>query len=438
MTTVYNTNMKNSMKKRGTAAILAAIFVVFLPARAGGAPLFSQTWGFSLDIPEGCELAEGDGKSRFSFVSQFGTFLDVTVHTGTRSLEALAVENEAKFSGRGERNVFNYNGKAALLSRFSFPAPARKGGQRTSASRFSGWALYLELNESEQKTARQGPDTGKAARPILCVMSYGPEDKSLESLHLSALDSAAAGDEDRRTPGPVTEFAYPAGEWKRYRLAGTTEEAWFREGGEKAAQALVDREFAVLRRYIDSPRWQEAWKRFYRAIFRDSFDRLKDAAFILERSWNAQAFKEEAARTKPGGGRPGAGTDAGGRARKARAFAEKALAWVQNFRYERDLMGSDFVNLVSAAREGRGDCDSRAMLWAVLLEQAGIPSGIMVSREFGHAMGLADLEGEGARFPFKEGSAEYRWMVAETSAKVSIGRIEQKVSEITKWLGIVF
>jgi hypothetical protein len=438
MTTVYNENMK----KRGTAAVLAAVFVVVLSAKAGGAPLFSQTWGFSLDIPEGCELSEGDGKSRFSFVSQFGTFLDVTVHTGKRSLEALALENEAKFSGRGERNAFTYNGKAALLSRFSFPAPARKTGQRSTASRFSGWALYLELNNPEQKTDRQRLDMRKAAQPaaapMLCVMSYGPEDKSLESLHLSALDSAAAGEEDRRTPGPVTEFAYPAGAWKRYRLAGTTEEAWFREGGEKAAQALVDREFAVLRRYLDSPRWQEAWKRFYRAIYRDSFDRLKDAAFILERFWNVQAFKEETLQAKPGGGRPDAGADSGGRARKARIFAEKALAWVQNFRYERDLMGSDFVNLVSAAREGRGDCDSRALLWAVLLEQAGTPSGIMVSREFGHAMGLADIEGEGARFPFKEGNTEYRWMVAETSAKVGIGRIEQKVSEITKWLGIVF
>jgi len=193
----------------------------------------------------------------------------------------------------------------------------------------------------------------------------------------------------------------------------------------------VDREFEVLKRYTGSPLWQEAWKRFYRAIYRDSFDRLKDAAFILERNWAMEDFSKN-----PANG--AAETPLGSRSGEARSFAQKALGWVQNFKYERDLMGSDFVNLVSAVQEGRGDCDSRAMLWAVILEQADIPAAIMVSREFGHAMGLADLEGAGARFPFKEGNQDYRWLVAETTAQVDIGMIGENVSEVTKWLGIVF
>jgi hypothetical protein len=102
-------------------------------------------------------------------------------------------------------------------------------------------------------------------------------------------------------------------------------------------------------------------------------------------------------------------------------------------------MGSDFVNLVSAAQDGRGDCDSRAMLWAIILEQADIPAGIMVSREFSHAMGLADIEGAGARFPMKDGNdKELKWMVAEPIAKVSVGLIAQNVSEVTAWMGILF
>ncbi|MCL2129653.1 MAG: hypothetical protein FWH35_04775, partial [Treponema sp.] len=117
-----------------------------------------------------------------------------------------------------------------------------------------------------------------------------------------------------------------------------------------------------------------------------------------------------------------------------RDFADKALQWVQSFKYERDFMGSDFVNLVSAATEGRGDCDSRAMLWAIIMKQANIPSAIMVSRNYSHAMGLADLPGSGARFEL-EGQ---KLLVAETTTKVSIGLIGETVSEISEWLGISF
>jgi hypothetical protein len=74
------------------------------------------------------------------------------------------------------------------------------------------------------------------------------------------------------------------------------------------------------------------------------------------------------------------------------------------------------------------------MLWAVILEQANIPGAIMVSAEYKHAMGLADLPGTGARFTL-DGT---RWLVAETTAPVALGRIRADVSEISKWIGIGF
>jgi hypothetical protein len=129
----------------------------------------------------------------------------------------------------------------------------------------------------------------------------------------------------------------------------------------------VDREFEVLRRQADSPRWQQAWTRFYRAIHRDSYSRLSEVASALLRHWSQTA--------------------------SAGDLPSQALGWVQSFAYERNFMGSDFVNPVSAALEGRGDCDSRAMLWAIILEQAGIPAAIMVSAHYSHAMGLVDLAG---------------------------------------------
>ena len=74
------------------------------------------------------------------------------------------------------------------------------------------------------------------------------------------------------------------------------------------------------------------------------------------------------------------------------------------------------------------------MLWAIVLKKAGIHSSMMVSRHYRHAMGLADIPGPGARFEL-EGR---RLLVAETTARVSIGLIEEAVSVIDNWLGIVF
>jgi hypothetical protein len=68
------------------------------------------------------------------------------------------------------------------------------------------------------------------------------------------------------------------------------------------------------------------------------------------------------------------------------------------------------------------------------MEHANIPAGIMVSAEYGHAMGLVDAEGAGARFPM-DGK---NWLVAETTAHVDIGLIGQSMSDTNKWIGITF
>ena len=212
-------------------------------------------------------------------------------------------------------------------------------------------------------------------------------------------------------------FAFPRGERVRTPLAGTSGlAALIAENDAEASQALVDQEFQLLTLYRDSEFWQEAWIRFYRAIFRDAWDRVADAAFQLERSFRSGA------------------ADGPDRGASDRAFAQNALSFVQGFTYERNLDGSDFVNPVTAVTEGRGDCDSRALLWALILAQSNIRSGIMVSREYSHAMGLADLPGSGARFD-AEGT---RWLVAETTSKVDIGLIAQDKSNADLWLGVVF
>jgi hypothetical protein len=371
------------------------LFLLVFPVWMAASPVASPTWGFQLDPPEGYELVGGDGKDRFSFrFEEEDAQLDVVVYAGSLkadgfrsknpypSVTALAEDVQRRLKSEGAIKPFTYRGKAAVLMELRF-------------SGYQGWALGVEL---------EAPG-GTEERPLLMALAYGRQDQ--EDLHFSALDSLASSPQEWRTPGPITEYHYPRGVARPFPLAGLATEALFNEHDAPAAQAVVDREFRVLRAYEDSPEWREAWIRFYRAIYRDAFERLAHAAFMLERVWNIPELAD-------------------------RDLAEKALQWVQSFTYERNLLGSDFVNLVSAAVEGRGDCDSRALLWAIILEQANIPAAIMVSPRYSHAMGLADLPGAGARFTL----AGVSWLVAETTSAVPLGRIAAPMSETRYWLGV--
>jgi hypothetical protein len=388
--------------------ILCLIAALFAGSPVFADPLYSPTWGFRVDLPEGFEYAEGNGRDRFSFAGPGGAQFDIRAYNGTyKTLKDMVDDVESRLQNQGDVTFFEYRDKLAALMELRF-------------GEFAGWGLCVEL---------AAPAGGGAAIPMMAALSYGPAGKKdLDILHMSALDSIAPSDGERHYPGPVMAFGFPRGERKRAALAKPGVSAMIYEKDAEAAQALVNREFAVLQRSLFMDNWQEAWIRFYRVIYRDSWDRVSDAVFQLERS-----FTLGETQTAGGGGSAAAASPAGG-GQSDRALAEKALAFVQGFKYERDLMGSDFVNIVSAVTEGRGDCDSRAMLWALILAQADIPAGIMVSREHSHAMGLADVAGTGARFE-AEG---VKWLVAETTAKVGIGLIGKEMSAIESWLGVIF
>jgi hypothetical protein len=407
---------------------LAGLWLVFL-LRAPlpllwGEPFVSSAWGFRIDLPESYAYSGGDGRGRFSFAAPEGAAFDLVVYSGGvyGSVRVLAEDLRRRLGNRGDAEFFTYRGRQAAVMELDFNRAGDPAGGGGRGRRYSGWGFCTELE------GRDGEPP-----PLLAALAYGPaEAASLEILAVSALDSIAPAPSDELAPGPMTEFAFPREALRRVTLANTRVSALIGGADAEAAQFLADREFEVLRRYAEGPKWQEAWARFYRMIYRDAWDRLADAAFALERSWTLDAPGDEGgdgSDPKPGTGREAA--DAAGRDWET---ASRALAWVQSFVYERDLSGSDFVNPVSAAAEGRGDCDSRAVLWAIVLGHANIPAAIMVSREYGHAMGLADIDGPGARFE----AGGKKWLVAETTAPVAPGLIAADQADPAKWMGITF
>ncbi|MCA1949669.1 MAG: hypothetical protein LDL24_03785 [Treponema sp.] len=397
--------MKDSSSVRRIIRICVVLFLLAVPLLSAET-LYSPTWGFSISPPEGYTYKGGDGKNRFSFSFEprAPAYLDIRIYDGGTfdSVDALALDIQKRLSSQGEREPFVYRSRKALLMELSF---ILNGKQQ------SGWGLCIELD------SRNG-----TKRPLMAALAYG--DKAIQELlnfHLSALDSIIPGTEDSLAPGPISIYAFPEGDKKDTKIAIIPAKAKLDPNAALACKTTVDREFAVLSAYQNDSLWKDAWIRFYRMLFRDSYDRLADVAFAIERNISQQI--------------DGQNMD---RAKKDRYFAEQALAWVQQFSYERDLMGTDFVDLVTAATEGRGDCDSRAMLWAIILQHNNIKSAIMVSRDYSHAMGLALLEGSGARFTTGTGGTEQKWLVAETTAQVPLGLIGASVADPAKWIPVLF
>jgi hypothetical protein len=393
-----------SLKTRRLVWVFLLLPLSVLPA----APYVSP-WGSRIDLPPGYQAQGGAGATGVSFRNPQGAVFEIGVSQGTDPQKHL--ENVlSRLGTHTEVESFEYHGRKAALAELEFSLGAASPARRAA---YQGWGLCLDRGDS-----------------LLLALAYGPAGNGdLEILHLSCLDSVAPTQAEQRYCGPITEFAWPRGPLREIPLFNTQIKALFAEGDAEAAQGLVDREFQVLRYFEKGPQWQEAWRRFYRMIYRDSWERISHAAFLLERRWAAEDLPLE---TLPP---EGAASNGAGRAPSPEIrLASRALSYVQDFTYQRNLMGSDFVNLVSALTEGRGDCDSRALLWALILAQANINSGIMVSRDYSHAMGIADIEGQGARFPFER----KQYLVAETTAKVEPGLIAQNMSEIDKWLGIVF
>jgi len=365
------------------------ILLVFIPVFTFAESMYSPTWGFFIDLPEGYEYIDGDGRDRFSFSGPEGLMFDIIVYNGRySSMPELVNDVNRRLNNRGDTDYFLYSGRQAAIMELAFGS-------------YYGWGIVVEL------------DINNGQRPMLLALSYGPGTGAFENIfHFSALDSICPTILELYYPGPIMEYSYPRGEQRNTPIAINGLSAMIRENDAEAAQVLIEREFYILQAYMNTPYLQNAWIRYYQFIFRDSYDRIADAVSVIMRHYGGYLAVTDEQRL---------------------IFARNILTFVQGFDYERDFSGSDFLNLVSAVTEGRGDCDNRAMLFAIILSNANIRSAMMISPYYGHAMGLVDIPGEGARFE----SYGTRWLVAETTANVNIGLIAQDQSDPQYWFAII-
>ena len=394
------------MTRSKIGSVLISVFIflicVLFPPLLSAEEVIDNEYGYSLDLPEGFSVAEytQDGFSYRFVHDKMPVSLILKLYTDNKfnSSEQALSGTLDKLSAKYEIDKFEWRNVDCAISSFEMKLPNTKGSK--------GWSVGVPL---VQKNAH------------LVLLCYADLDKALncEQFIISSLNSLAIDRGSYFSPGIITTYAFPRNNLKDVSILvnGKNIKTQIDADDNIANQFVVDCEFAVMSLYANDKNWVKAWQRYYRAIYRDSYGRLKKVAFDINSELDDVVSSSE---------NPNFEID------------KFLLNWVQSFDYKRDnksKTSSDFTNLIDTLLNKGSDCDSRSMLMCVLLNNMGIDSVLFVSREYSHAIYGSDVNAWGAKI--KVGEKEY--LLGETTARdIEPGLIAKEFSDTYKWIPVVF
>lgn len=359
-----------------------------------------RDFGFSLDIPEGFEIADytEDGMSYvFSHPNIPVTLvMKLTEEKNAKSAAEVLNINLKKLNASGETDSFKWNGTVCGISNFSMSLD----------DNYSGWAVSAPVKIQDY---------------YVILLCYAPESKKgCDQFIISTINSLSINNEYLNTPGIITSYAFPpeGSESVLLKIGGKEIKTSLDKSDEEAAKFVIDLEYSVLNLYANHKMWKEAWQRYYRMIYRDNAGRLQQTAKNIYDS-----IYPELKKSKP--------QDADIK------YAQALLSWVQTFGYERtqSKIESDFTSLPASIKGKGSDCDSRSMLVSVLLNYTGIDTAMLISREYSHAVVVTDIPAPGQTFTMENGR---EYLFGETTARVTWGMLTQDQADRTKWIPVTF
>lgn len=382
-------NRKKNLPRIPFAIVLSFAFALAFtisPARPLAAEqLNSPEWGYSVDLPEGFALAEKNGTTRYHFTSELVP-VDLLIALYPRAQFKGADETlkfvTGQFKSTGTEVTLSWRHRSAAIGRIETQAQG-------------GWAIALELADGKGWLA-------------MATFSARAKSDEYEALMISTLDAVFTDDGSYFEPGPMTAFA-----WQKEKAVNapfsdgkTTFQVPFNSTDSEGNQSVVDREFKLLTMYLKSDLVTPAWQRYYRMIYRDAWARLEKPCFMVGNAWPSDPRK----------------------------LTEALLSWTQSFTYERNPAGSDFTNLPETFSTRKADCDARALLMVLMLNQLGVDAVLLVSPEYSHAVAAVDCPGDGARFPV----GKKKYLICDTTAKVGPGLIAADMADPAKWFAVTF
>ena len=377
------------------------LFIIFaITSYSFGEQIIDRDFGFSLDIPEGFEIADytEDGMSYvFSHPNIPVTLvMKITEEKNAKSAAEVLNKNLKKLNTSGETDSFKWNGTVCGISYFSMSLD----------DNYSGWAVSAPVKIQDY---------------YVILLCYAPESKKgCDQFIISTINSLSINNEYLNTPGIITSYAFPpeGSESVLLKIGGKEIKTSLDKSDEEAAKFVIDLEYSVLNLYANHKMWKEAWQRYYRMIYRDNAGRLQQTAKNIYDS-----IYPELKKSKP--------QDADIK------YAQALLSWVQTFGYERaqSKIESDFTSLPASIKGKGSDCDSRSMLVSVLLNYTGIDTAMLISREYSHAVVVTDIPAPGQTFTMENGR---EYLFGETTARVTWGMLAQDQADRTKWIPVTF
>lgn len=369
----------------GIYRIILLVIIVMTPLTGFARALYVEDYGYFVDIPEGWEILDGEDLSKVAFTDALHqTIFQILSLEGSShdSAEVLYGRLASGLKVKGERVAYTYAGMDAVFADVSFPAASQpvKG-------------YFVIINGDIYDYA------------LLMYTPTAVYEKNHDFM-LSALDSFAAGPEQLVAPGPVTQFLSPfSGENDAEEVVdffGNSLRIPTKSGAQEASQALIEREARVLASY-EADR-AKAWERYYRIVYRDSYSRLGDLSHGMRALFRSADVSQQ-------------------------EIPRLLLLWLQGQQYERTGTFSDLLAPLTSVTEARGDCDSRGIVYSILLSYFGIDSLLLVSSEYSHSVSAVDTSGSGARYDF-EGKG---YLIAELTDDVEIGLIAADMADPAGW-----
>ncbi len=373
--------------------ILTVLLFMTLPFFSLSAEIiFNSDYGYFIDPPEGWSVLEitPDGKAVFAGPSE-SAYLQVKAQSAETYPDAYTMYESIKeqLGAAGDGVPFSFSGIDSCFADLEF-----QGGDFS----FRGYFVFIN-----------GPDHDFAVFAFTVSDIYD----SMHDFLLSALDSFAMNEAEMKKPGAVSQFLYPFPSPEKRETSIPFEDTMLSVRLDinefDTADMLIEREARVFSIYAESGLAVDAWKRYYRTIYRDNYHRVDGIFRSLSDFMGKKGYDPV-------------------------SISGRLLSWVQGFDYTRTGTLADFTSPVFTAANLAGDCDSRALLYVILLEHFNIDSILMLSTAYSHSMAGVDIAGNGARFSHND--TEY--LLAETTDSVKLGLVDSTMADPDKWLGVNF
>jgi hypothetical protein len=366
--------------------VFTYIFLFFLCLSLPAKELYVKDKGYCIDLPADWEELDTRDTAAMSFTDPAHTTIFqlfcFSANFFSDAQEILSFIKE-QLNAQGEEAPFLYSNMQAYFADLSF-----------STKNYSVRGYFVLIN-------------GKNYDYVLMCFTQTKEYSLMHDFLLSSLDSFAPDAENKLLPGPISQFYYqfPGNNPVKTSIEfnGQPISFTYDRNELEATEVVIAREARILATYPSVN--IDAWSRFYRLIYRDNYARFADLALNIHK-YLKSVSKDDVKLTSI------------------------LLSWIQSFKYNNNNQLADLTSPLQAILSHAGDCDSRALVFVILLHSMKIDAVLLVSDRYKHCAAGVALNTTGAKFSF-EGKS---YLFAELTIQVALGMIAKDMADPSGWL----